>query len=78
MKVIGFMIALNGNKRKYSMCNRTHGRTFICEDEEGSHFYYGSGCVQKAGIDTLELARAMARVSVQTTRLSMELLKEVK
>ena len=77
MKIIGFMMALNGKKRKCSMCNRTHGRTFICEDEEGKHFYFGSGCVQKAGIDKIELAAAMSKVTVQTARLSQELIKEL-
>ena len=77
MKVIGFMIAFNGNKRKCSRCSRTHGRTFICEDEEGNHFYYGSGCVQQMGLDKKELASAMSKVTVQTARLSYELMKEL-
>ena len=77
MKVIGFMMALNGNKRKCSRCNRKHGRTFICEDEAGKHFYFGSGCVQKEGINKFELASAMSKVTVQTARLSQELIKEL-
>ncbi len=73
MKVIGLVINFDGKKTQCSNCNRSHGRSFVCEDETGKRFHYGSGCVQKVGIDKQQLASTLSKVTVQSARLSYEL-----
>jgi len=75
MKVIGLVINFDGKKTKCSLCNRSHGRSFVCEDASGQRFHYGSGCVQKVGIDKRHLASILSKVTVQSARLSYELIK---
>jgi len=75
MKAIGLVINFDGQKTKCSMCNRQHGRSFVCEDDEGNHFHYGSGCVQKAGINDKQLASTLSKATVQMARLAYELQK---
>ena len=76
MKLKGFAMSFDGDKTKCSFCNRTHGRSFVVEDDEGKRLHLGSGCVQKAGIDRKELASTLSKVTVQMARLSYEMIKE--
>ena len=75
MKIIGFAMSLNGIKTKCSLCGRSHRRSFLVEDEKGQKTHYGSGCIQKIGIDKRQLASTLSSVTVQTARLSYELMK---
>jgi len=75
LKILGIVIATNGEKRKCSLCHRKHGRSFICKNEAGERFYFGSGCVQKVGVSRLELASVLSKVTVQSARLSYEMQK---
>ena len=76
-EIVGFMVALNGDKKKCSNCNRTHGRTFVVKDSDSNQLeFYGSGCIQKV-VDPVVLAKALSKVTVQTARLSMELINNI-
>jgi len=75
MKAIGLVINFDGQKTQCSLCNRQHGRSFVCEDETGKRFHYGSGCVQKVGIDNKQLASTLSKSVVQMARLAYELQK---
>ena len=75
MKAVGLVINFDGGKTKCSLCNRQHGRSFVCEDETGKHFYYGSSCVQKVGIDKKQLASILSKATIQMARLAYELQK---
>lgn len=76
MKVVGLVINFDGQKTKCSLCNRQHGRSFVCEDEAGKRFHYGSGCVQRVGIDRRLLASTFSKSTVQMARLAYELSKK--
>jgi len=75
MKAIGLVINFDGSKTKCSLCNRKHGRSFVCEDETGKRFHYGSGCVQRVGIDSKQLTSTLSKATVQMARLAYELQK---
>lgn len=75
MKIIGFVASLNGIKAKCDLCGRKHGRSFVVKHDDGTQKHYGSGCIQKIGINKIELARALSLITVQTARLSYELLR---
>lgn len=76
-QIVGFMMTLNDAKKKCTLCNRKHGRTFVVKDTEtGATEFYGSGCIQKV-IDPVTLAKALSKVTVQTARLSMELISKM-
>lgn len=76
MEIVGLNIMLNGEKVKCSHCNRMHTRTFICENEQGTKYYYGSGCVQKQNIPISKILTTLVLVNVHISNLLGELNKK--
>ena len=74
-KIVGFVMTLNGNKTVCSLCHRNHGNSFIVQRGD-ERLRLGSGCVQKVGIGRRELARAFSKVTVVSSRLAYDLMKE--
>ena len=77
MKVIGLVINFDGKKTQCELCGRSHGRSFVVEGYEGTtaHKHFGSGCIQKIGIDKQHLASILSKVTVQSARMQYELLR---
>jgi len=75
MKIVALFVAFNGEKKECALCKRPHGRSFVCRTDDGKLEFYGSGCIQKTGIDKMQLASVLSKATVQTARMSYDLLK---
>lgn len=75
-KIIGYMSAFGEQKTKCSLCGRSHKNTFIVK-EDNKNFYYGSGCIQKIGLNNIELNQAINKATHNLSYLNYTITKNI-
>jgi hypothetical protein len=75
-KIIGYMSAFGEQKTKCSLCGRTHKNTFIVRTDN-KNYYYGSGCIQKIGLNNIELNQAINKATHNLSYLNYTITKNI-